>query len=347
MRFTGRLVARLGAHPPCDMKVGREAPATPPKRRAVAPCVVRLDGTAGGSAWQEGSQARGFLVWDPGHVLSTRNCSRRSPRWRRAARPSTTQKNAETGKLFARERIALLRRRGHLRRGRRARQQRSIPSCPPTASSPASAHDRRPHRGHHGQRLDREGRLAGARARSRRSSASRRRRRRCAARSSTWSTRRARASPIRSRCSPAAAARGASSTTRCTLSGQVPQVCLLFGPSRGGRRVHPRVLRRRGDGRRQRQHVPRLAAHGRDGHRREGHARGDGRREDALLRVRLRRRAREDRGGGDRLRQALPRATCRRTAPSAAAGRRGAGAQGRRQDASRRSSPPTRTSPST
>ena len=40
-----------------------------------------------------------------------------------------------------------------------------------------------------------------------------------AARSSTWSTRPARASPIRSRCSPAAAARGASSTTRCTLSG--------------------------------------------------------------------------------------------------------------------------------
>jgi acetyl-CoA carboxylase carboxyltransferase component len=51
------------------------------------------------------------------------------------------------------------------------------------------------------------------------------------------------------------------------LSGRVPQVCLLFGPSAAGRRVHSRVLRRGRDGRRKRQHVPRLAAHGRDGHR--------------------------------------------------------------------------------
>ncbi len=54
------------------------------------------------------------------------------------------------------------------------------------------------------------------------------------------------------------------------LSGRVPQVCLLFGPSAAGRRIHPRVLRRRDHARRQRVDVPRVAAHGRDGDRREG-----------------------------------------------------------------------------
>ena len=97
------------------------------------------------------------------------------------------------------------------------------------------------------------------------------------ARSSTWSTRPARASPIRSTCSPAAAARGASSTTRCSCRAGAADLPALR-PVGGGRRVHPGVLRRRLHGRQERQHVPRLAAHGRDGHRREGDARGDGRR---------------------------------------------------------------------
>ena len=44
------------------------------------------------------------------------------------------------------------------------------------------------------------------------------------------------------------------------------------------RRLHPGVLRRRRDGRGQRLDVPRLRPHGRDGHRREDHPRGDGRR---------------------------------------------------------------------
>ena len=65
------------------------------------------------------------------------------------------------------------------------------------------------------------------------------------------------------------------------LSGRVPQVCLLFGPVGGRRRLHPGLLRRRDHARRQRLDVPRLAADGRDGDRREGHARGDGRGEDA------------------------------------------------------------------
>ena len=69
------------------------------------------------------------------------------------------------------------RRRGLLRRRRQARQQRSTPSCPRTASSPGWASIDGRTVAHHGQRLDGEGRLAGASARSRRSSASRRRRR--------------------------------------------------------------------------------------------------------------------------------------------------------------------------
>jgi acetyl-CoA carboxylase carboxyltransferase component len=49
-------------------------------------------------------------------------------------------------------------------------------------------------------------------------------------------------------------------------------------PVRRRRRLHPGLLRRGVHGRGQRQHVPRLAAHGRDGDRPEDDARGDGRR---------------------------------------------------------------------
>ena len=167
------------------------------------------------------------------------------------------------------------------------------------------------------------------------------------ARSSTWSTRRARASPIRSRCSPGAAARGASSTTRCSSRGRVPADLSALRPVGGGRRVHPGVLRRGGDGRRQRQHVPRLAAHGRDGHRREGDARGDGRRQDALLGVGLRRRARQDRGRGDRVcAQVLPRVHAAELRERRRR-RRPRPRRRRSRSRSRRSSRPTRTRRST
>ena len=53
-------------------------------------------------------------------------------------------------------------------------------------------------------------------------------------------------------------------------------------PVRRGRRLHPGVLRRGRDGRGQRLDVPRLRPHGRDGHRREDHAGGDGRRASPL-----------------------------------------------------------------
>ena len=124
----------------------------------------------------------------------------------------------------------------------------------------------------------------GRRRRSRRSSASRSRR--CEHERADGLPRRlgrARASPTRCRCSPAAAAPGRIFYNEVRLSGRVPQVCVLFGPVGGRRRLHPGLLRRRDHARGQRVDVPRLAAHGRDGDRREGDARGDGRREDAHL----------------------------------------------------------------
>jgi hypothetical protein len=120
------------------------------------------------------------------------------------------------------------------------------------------------------------------RARSRRSSASRRLAPNAGARCSTWSTPPARASPTRSRCSRAVAARAASSTTRCKLSGDRPaDLRALRAVAAGGA------------------YIPAFCdvvvmvdknasmylgspAHGRDGHRREGDARGDGRRANAL-----------------------------------------------------------------
>ena len=131
------------------------------------------------------------------------------------------------------------------------------------------------------------------------------------------------------------------------MSGVVPQVCLLFGPSAAGGAYIPAfcdVVAMVDGNASMYLGSPRMA---RDGHRREGDARGDGRREDALLGLRLRRRALQDRGRRDRLLQALPRllpASNCEEAPPAAAPRR---PEGQRQDASKRSSRPTRTSRST
>src|SRR3954467_15168057 len=72
------------------------------------------------------------------------------------------------------------------------------------------------------------------------------------------------------------------------------------------RRVHPRLLRHRRDGRGKRIHVPRLAADGRDGDRREGDSGRAGRGADALLDLGLRRPAGEDRRRGDPDREAVP-----------------------------------------
>ena len=98
---------------------------------------------------------------------------------------------------------------------------------------------------------------------------------------------------------------------QCRLSGLVPAGLPALRPVGRRRRVHPGLLRRGLHGRGQREHVPRLAAHGRDGDRPEDDARGDGRRAHALLGLGLRRPAREDRGGGDRRGARVPRRICR------------------------------------
>ncbi len=108
---------------------------------------------------------------------------------------------------------------------------------------------------------------------------------------------------------------------------------------RGRRRLHPRILRHRDHARGQRLDVPGVAAHGRDGDRREGHARGDGGRQDAHRRLRLRPPARAQRRRGDRVRPPLPLLSARELALGAArraAGSAGRGAAARRADPRRR-----------
>ena len=129
------------------------------------------------------------------------------------------------------------------------------------------------------------------------------------------------------------------------LSGRVPQVCVLFGPSAAGRRLHPGVLRRGDHARGQRLDVPGLAADGRDGDRREGDARGDGRGEDAHLGLGLRPLPGRLGRGGDRPREALPLLLAVELARGAALG--AAGRARSRAGRSPRSCPPTRTPPST
>ena len=76
--------------------------------------------------------------------------------------------------------------------------------------------------------------------------------------------------------------------TQVRASGSIPQVCALFGPSAAGGAYIPAFCDVVDHGRGQRLDVPRLRPHGRDGHRREDHARGDGRRRGALQGVRRR-----------------------------------------------------------
>ena len=147
--------------------------------------------------------------------------------------PKYHQANAAAGKLFCRERIALLCDDGAqgLRRGRPLRQRHRR----------GSPRRRRGHRhrararaagGHHGQRLDGQGRLVGRAHRREDHPHAGDRRRGCGCRSSIWSTRRARASPIRSTCSRGAATRDASSTTRCASRARCRRSACCSGPRR-------------------------------------------------------------------------------------------------------------------
>ena len=148
-----------------------------------------------------------------------------------------------------------------------------------------------------GQRPDREGGLLGSEDRREDPAhpGARADARRC--RWSIWSTRPARGSPSRCRCSPAGAERADLPQPGEAL-GRRAAGLRAVRPERRRRRLHPRLLRHRDHARGQRVDVPRLAAHGRDGDRREGDARGDGRRAHAHRRLGLRPPARRERRGG-------------------------------------------------
>ena len=113
------------------------------------------------------------------------------------------------------------------------------------------------------------------------------------------------------------------------LSGRVPQICCLFGPSAAGGAYIPAfcdvVIMVEG----QRVHVPRLAAHGRDGGRGAHDARGDGRRPYARDRVRQRRQPRRRRRRRDRAGARLLRVHAAELAFAAAALRRRSSVRGR------------------
>ena len=133
----------------------------------------------------------------------------------RGGAPKYHQKNAETGKLFARERIAKLVDAGSFVED--AELANTVePDLPADGVITGTALVGGPSCRDHGERLDREGGLVGTPHRREDPAHPRDRARSPRARCSTWSTPPARASPIRSRCFPAAAARGASSTTRCS-----------------------------------------------------------------------------------------------------------------------------------
>ena len=221
------------------------------------------------------------------------------------------EKSKEQGKIPVRERVERLLDAGLLRRGGAARQL--------GAGRPGRrrrrhrhGHDRRPARRGDGQRPDRQGRLlgpedrredhphpgAGARAPG-----------------PDDLPRRLRGRPHHRPGAdvPGPPRRRAHLPHRGQALGRRAADLRALRPQRRRRRLHPGLLRRRDHARGQRLDVPGLAAHGRDGHRREGLPRGDGRREDAHRRLGLRPLPRQDRRGGDRARQALPRATSPRT----------------------------------
>ena len=147
------------------------------------------------------------------HAATTSRRASDKAQARRRAQVPREQRRRGQAVLPRADRAAVRRRRQGLRRGRPARQRDRARSARRRRRHRHRARARPPGRDH-GQRLDGQGRARGARAPSRRSSASRRRRAGCGCRSSTWSIRRARASPIRSTCSRGGATRAASSPTR-------------------------------------------------------------------------------------------------------------------------------------
>ncbi len=193
------------------------------------------------------------------------------------------------GKIYVRDRNRPALRRGQLRRGRPLRQ-RPAPSAGRrvvTAVAPSTSR-----RDRHRQRPDVKAGSWGSRTVEKIVRATEMALARGAARLLGGSSDSAGARITdQSRCSPAAAAPAASSTTRWRSRGKVPQICSSSvrvpraGPTSPASATSSSWSRQRLD-------VPRSPRNGRDGRRREGLPRGDGRRPDALHRPPGRRPAR-------------------------------------------------------
>ena len=196
-------------------------------------------------------------------------------------------KLAAQNKLYVRDRIALLVRRGQLRRGRASWRTRSTRGLPADGVVTGRGAGRRPAGAGGRERPDREGRVVGcADGREDRPD----HRGRAARRAADLLADRLRGRPDHrpGRPLPWSTWRGPDLPQPGRAVRQGAADLLPVRPVGGRRRVHPGVLRPGDHGRRQRLDVPRVAADGRDGRRREGDAGGDGRRADARLGLRLR-----------------------------------------------------------
>ena len=273
-------------------------------------------------------------------------------RARRGNLEAGAAKLAAQGKLFVRDRLALLLdpgsfvedgAAGQRAGGRPARRRRGH----------RRRHRRRAARVRHGQRPDREGGVVGrAHGREDRAPDRARAARRAAGVLAGRLGRRPHHRP--GRALPGPPGRRADLLQPGAAVGQGAAGVLPVRAVGRGRRLHPLVLRRGVHGRGQRLDVPRLAPHGRDGDRRDRHARRDGRGAHARDRVGLRRQPRHRRRrrhrAGDGLVLVPARSLARRAAgvrgraageaahPGRRAGRGGAGlrhAQGARRSGRR------------
>ncbi len=203
-----------------------------------------------------------------------------------ASAPEKAQAKLDAqGKIYVRDRIALLFDEGSLRRGRPLRQ-RPAARAAGRRRGHRPRHRRRPAGDRHRQRPDGQGRLVG-RAHRRED---RPRHRDGAARGAAGLlVRRLGRRPHHrpGRDVPRPPRRRPHLPQPGGALGQGAADLLPVRPERRGRRLHPQLLRPHHHGRGQRLDVPRQPAHGRDGRRREGHPRGDGRRPDALHRLRV------------------------------------------------------------
>ena len=200
-----------------------------------------------------------------GSPTSALGCTRHTTTSGKRADKAQAKLDAQS-KIYVRDRIAPALRRGLVRRGRPLRQRAAAGSAGRRRRH-RPRHGRRPAGDRHRQRPDRQGRLVG-RA-HRREDRPRHRDRRCArsCRSSGSSTRPGARITDQVEMFPGRRGAGRIFHNQVALSGKVPQICCLFGPSAAGGAYIPRFCRPHHHGRGQRVDVPRQPADGRDGRR--------------------------------------------------------------------------------